>query len=357
MNVEVFPADRLTPELVAAWSEIQRSEPLLDSPYFRPEFTLAVAAVRGDVEVGVLEEGGRPVGFFPFQRDKGGVGRPVGGRMSDFHGVIAPRDLSFAPGQLLAGCRLTAWHFDHLPTWQEPFLPYHWQTAGSPYLDLADGWEAYAAAQQKNRKSSFKRMLRKARQAEREVGDVRLETHTASRRIFERMIDWKRAQYRQNGVTDVLAFDWTVGLLEEVLKRQSEEFSGVLSTLTMSGTPTAIMLSMQSRHVLHAWFSAHGPTFAPFSPGLILLLELAKACPGMGVTRLDLGKGPEEYKTQFASGQIPLAEGSVDTRRVAAALRRNWHRSVEWVRNSPLRRPLLGPGRMIRRLIESKTFR
>ena len=33
------------------WSQFQAAEPALDSPYFRPEFTQAVAKVRRDVEV------------------------------------------------------------------------------------------------------------------------------------------------------------------------------------------------------------------------------------------------------------------------------------------------------------------
>ena len=41
--------------------------PQLDNPFFRPEFTQAVAAVRDDVEVAVLEIQQQPVGFFPYQ--------------------------------------------------------------------------------------------------------------------------------------------------------------------------------------------------------------------------------------------------------------------------------------------------
>ena len=68
---------------------------------FGPEFTQAVAAVRGDVEVGVLEERGEPVGFFPFQRSRRNVARPVGGKMSDFQGLIAPQRRSLGSAAAL----------------------------------------------------------------------------------------------------------------------------------------------------------------------------------------------------------------------------------------------------------------
>ena len=77
-----------------AWSQIQRDNEELASPYFRPEFTQAVASVRGDVEVAVLEDHGEIVGFFPYQRGRGGVARPVGGRLSDFQGVVARKGVA-----------------------------------------------------------------------------------------------------------------------------------------------------------------------------------------------------------------------------------------------------------------------
>ena len=112
MKVSVVSAVQLSEPLLLAWLDIQGADPELDSPYFCPEFTQAVAAVRDDVEVAVLEEHGEIVGFFPYQRSRGGVGRPVGGRLSDFQGVVIRPGVGWNPVQLLKGCRLKAWHFD-----------------------------------------------------------------------------------------------------------------------------------------------------------------------------------------------------------------------------------------------------
>ena len=357
MNIRLITADRLTPEHAAAWAAIQRADAALDSPYFRPEFTQAVAAVRDDVEVGVFEEGGQPVGFFPFQRGRRNVARPVGGKMSDFHGVVVRKGMAWSPRQLLRECRLSAWHFDHLIAGQEPFQPYHWNVAPSPYVDLSRGWEGYQSDQMADHPGSFKQTLYKYRHAVREAGPLRVEIDCRNPSVFRAMLQWKKEQYRKTRVTDVLAFDWTVGLLEQVLAARSEAFSGLMSALYMGGVLTAVSFSMRSYDVVHGWFSAYHPRFAPLSPGLALWLEMARTYPELGVRRIDLGKGPEQYKTRLMSGSIDVAEGSVDARPVAGTMRRNWGRAYQWARQSRLRRPLLVPGRILRTIVESRSFR
>jgi CelD/BcsL family acetyltransferase involved in cellulose biosynthesis len=357
MRITLFPAAELTAQHVAAWSDLQRAQPGLSSPYFRPEFTQAVARVRDDVEVALLEADGRPAGFFPFQRSRGGIGLPVGGRMSDFHGVVAEKDLVWDCPALLHDCRLAAWHFDHLPADQKSFQPYHWSTADSPYMDLSGGWDGYEAGQLCGHKNSFKRMMRKARQVARDVGDIRFEFHYPDPQLFDTLIQWKRRQYQATGVADVLALPWTVELLRQILVEQSEGFAGVFSVLYVAEKPAALLLSMKSHDILHAWFSVYGPDFIPFSPGLILWFELAKAAEHHGIRRIDLGKGPEEYKIHLMSGAIPVAEGSVDRRPMRRILRRSWRHAYEWLRNSSLKKPLIIPGRFVRRLMEMKKLR
>jgi CelD/BcsL family acetyltransferase involved in cellulose biosynthesis len=357
MNIRCIPADQLTSDHVAAWANIQREDATLDSPYFRPEFTQAVAAVRRDVEIGVLEEGGEPVGFFPFQRSRRNVARPVGGNLSDFHGVIARSDIAWSPRQLLRGCRLSAWHFNHLIASQRPLQPYHWNVAASPYIDLSRGWEGYESQQRALHRESYKRMMSKLRYATREAGPLRVRIDFASPTAFQWLIKWKTEQYRRTQVTNVLGFDWTEALLRRVLAARGDGFSGMMSVLYIGDMVGAVLLSMRSFDVLHSWFSAYRPEFAQLSPGLVFWLELAKACPTIGIRRIDLGKGPEEYKTHLMSAAVDVAEGSVDFRSVVGIVGRNWNRAYQWARRSPLRRPLLAPGRVLRSMIESRSFR
>ncbi|MCE5267501.1 MAG: GNAT family N-acetyltransferase [Planctomycetaceae bacterium] len=356
MNIRLLSAEALTPAQWAAWAEIQRTEPALDSPYFRPEFTQAVAAVRGPVDVGVLENDGQPVGFFPFHRGKGNVGRPVGGVMSDFHGVIARSGTTCDPRQLLRGCNLLAWHFNHLPVSQSRFREHCWSSAPSPYIDLSRGWEGYQGEQHTIHPRTFKKAMGKLRRAESEAGPLRVELHTTSDSVFQSLVRWKADQYHRTGVTDVLAFGWTLWLLDRIRKTSGDGFSGMLSSLYMGDVLVAVLLSMRSYGVLHAWFSAYRRDFAVLSPGLVLWLELARLCPALGIQRIDLGKGPELYKQHLMSGAIDVAEGSVDLRPIRGMLRQRWHQAYDWLRHSPVRGPLRSPGRIVRSMVEARTM-
>jgi len=357
VNIEVLPAAKLTAEHFAAWLDILRVEPSLDSPYFRPEFTQAVAAVRDDVQVALIEDGGELVGFFPFQRSRGNVALPIGGKLSDFQGAIVRKGASWDARQLLRGCGLAAWHFDHLLAAQEPFRPYHWTCDGSPYIDLSNGWDDYHARLMTEHANWCKRNLRRLGRARREAGPIRVEIHTNDRRVFQKMLQWKVDQYKRTRVPNVLAYPWSVALLERVLAERGEGFSGEMSALYFSGILSAVLLSMRSHGVLHAWFSAYDPSIGQLSPGLVLWFELLKALPALGVRRVDLGRGREDYKQRLMSGATAVAEGSVDLRPLTSAFRRNWRRAYDWARRSPLRRPLLAPAKMVRSVVGRRNYR
>ena len=134
MKYEVIHVRELEPDLVTRWGEIQQSDSELASPYFRPEFTQALGAVRDDVRVGILEDGGRIVGFFPFHHSRGGLARPIGLGLSDYHGVIVDKNAEWTAEELLRGCNLVRWEFDHLLASQKQFSDFHDQVSGSPII-------------------------------------------------------------------------------------------------------------------------------------------------------------------------------------------------------------------------------
>src|SRR6185295_6906115 len=114
MNVEVIKPNELTAELLARWDEIQSHNAALSNPYFRPEYAKAIARLRNDVEIAVLEQHGLPCGFFAYQRDRWNGAAPVGGRISDYQGVVAVPDLKWTADELLKKARLRGFRFDHL---------------------------------------------------------------------------------------------------------------------------------------------------------------------------------------------------------------------------------------------------
>lgn len=339
----------LTGEIVEAWSALQESVPALDGPYFRPEFVQAVAAVRDDVEVAVLEDGGRPIAFFPFQRGAGDVGEPVAGRFSDFQAVVASPELRWSADDLLRGCRLRAFRFDHLLAAQEAFRPFHWAPATSPYVDLAAGFEAYRAERRSAGSREIEQILYKLRKAERRLGPLRLEWHSEDPAVLETLLGWKSAQLRSTGQPDRLQKPWVRRMLERILRAQGERFAGVLSALWLGDQLAAVHLGMRSRNVLHWWIPAYDRALSAFSPGQLSLVEIARAAAERGIHRVDLGKGDEAYKARLMSGAIDIAVGAVDLRPLAGPLSRTRYRATEWARRSPLRGPLLGPVRWVRR--------
>src|SRR5579862_4370585 len=105
-QVSLVSGRRLLQGHLSIWRELQNANPELANPCFSPEFTQAVASVRRDVEVALIEQGGGIVAIFPFQRRLGSRGIPVGGIVSDYHGLICRPEFSINPGELLKGCKL-----------------------------------------------------------------------------------------------------------------------------------------------------------------------------------------------------------------------------------------------------------
>jgi CelD/BcsL family acetyltransferase involved in cellulose biosynthesis len=337
MNIEVLSALDLAPEHLFRWREILRASPHLTSPFFRPEFIQIAAQVRPRVEVAVLREAGRIVGFFPFER-AWNVARPVGGPMSDYQAVIAEADAAWNPEELLRACRLSAWEFDHQLACQTQLAGHFVTRATSPIIDLTAGYAAWLD-ERKAAASSMKELLRKRRKLEREVPDLTFTWHTSDSARFDQLLAWKSAQYRRTGRADLFQQRWAARLVTRLRESQSTELRGVLSELAIGGQPLALHFGLQAGSTLHFWFPAYGPAGSRWSPGQVLLLSLAEQAESHGVTRIDLGKGSEDYKRMFANSAVELAEGYLDQRPLAPALRRTYAVTRDWVKNSSLHAP------------------
>ena len=318
-EVALLRAGELTAAQRSAWSTLQLADPDLASPFFRPELTLAAAAADPRVEVAVISRAGRPVAFFPFRRGRGETGTPVAGGLSDYHGVIAERGLELDALALVRACGLRAWHFDHVPAAQHPFAAHATGGAPSPYLDLRDGFDAYSQARRAAGSQGVRQALRRGRALAREVGALRFEAADADSAALERVLALKSAQYRASGKLDVLASPAVTGLLAALHGERGSDFAGMLSTLHAGDRLVAAHLGLRSRTIWHYWLPAYDPAFGHYAPGLVLLLEMARAAERLGLERIDLGKGSEPYKARFATGEVPLLEGSVTDSRLHGA--------------------------------------
>ncbi|WP_332815549.1 GNAT family N-acetyltransferase [Ramlibacter sp.] len=337
MKITVTSPDELGQAEVARWRELQLSTPTLASPCFSREFAVAVAAVRPDVRVAVLEQDNRVLGFFAHQQ-RWSAGEPAGGRLSDHHGVVAAPGTQWDWAELLRASGLSFWQFDHLAAWQRPPGPV--AQASSPGLDLSRGFEAYRQGRLAAGARRLAELPRKSRKLAREVGPLRFESNTRDPRVLQTVIRLKSEQCHRTGALDCFGSHWARELVTRIAAADHPEFAGRLSALYAGDALVAAHLGMRSSRTWHWWFPVYSHAHAAYSPGALLLLEVARAAAAEGCGLLDLGKGDEPYKTSFADCALPLVEGLVSRPTLVTLGRSLKKRTGAWLRSSPWATPL-----------------
>jgi CelD/BcsL family acetyltransferase involved in cellulose biosynthesis len=350
MRVRLTRPAALEPSHLHQWRQLQADHPALDRPFFCPEYLATLAEVRSDLEVAVLESGGRVAGFFPFHRLREGTGRPPGLRICDFQGLVAPPDLQVDPEMLLRECGLHSWTFDHLLEEQVAFRPWHLSRRASPYIDLSRGYDGYLAERKAAGANWVSQVPRKARKFAREVGELRFEYDDPDRSVLVQLLHWKSEQRRQTVTYDVLEQPWVTASLERFLGVRGPGFACVVSALYAGPHLVAAHLGLRSRRTLHLWFPAFNREFEAYSPGLLLFTELFRAAAACGIERVDLGKGSERYKQSMASASTCVAEGGVETRFLRRWFGRAYHACREGYRAGGIDRVFRGPKRRLKQL-------
>lgn len=356
IKVRTIPAEALSKAEYEDWEAVHQSMPGVDSAFFHPEWTRIVADIRGNVEVGIIMAGDEPLAYFPFQRVSKRVALPVGGRLSEFHGVVARTFDNWSPLELLEGCNLAAWHFDHLPVGQLPFRPFFWGASKSSAIDLTQGFDAYRLAKREEG-NTFAQVERKARKLAREKGDIRFSYHTARKGDFDALIEWKDQQHARTSVLRIMKIPWVVRLLESIYQTNTDGFKGVLSTLHAGDSLIAAHLGIVSKRAMHIWFPAYDMAYERYSPGLVLLRELIRSASYRDTARIDFGPGAERYKQNFKNCALDIAEGAVDRRWVMARLRRSWFEAKRCARGSKWRKTLETPLDLSRKIRQRLAFK
>jgi CelD/BcsL family acetyltransferase involved in cellulose biosynthesis len=357
MNVEVIQPTELTAELLARWDEIQSHNAALSNPYFRPEYVQAIGRLRNDVEIAVLEQDGEPSGFFAYQRDHWNGATPVGGRISDYQGVIAAPDLQWTADELLKQARLRGFRFDHLLASQSEWSTGVAKVHDSPCLDLSGGFEEYRNRRRQQGCVRIKQFLSKLRKLEREVGPVRFVPFTDDGNVFEQLIAWKSAQYHHAGLANLFRLPNVTLMLKELLKEQGPKFKGTLTALYAGETLAAVAYSLVGGGVWHICFPAYNFDLEQYSPGALLITRLAQEASQLGITQIDLGKGEAKYKTVFATSAVRVAEGSLDRSPMMRGFQSLWLRTRDLVKSSPLYAPAKRPLRWLRETLDWLAYR
>jgi len=322
MNVQLLPAADLTNAQIEHWSQIQAANPEMHSPFFHPFYTREAAAAFSNVEVAILEENGKPMGYLPFERSMWNVGVPVGRSLNEFQGVVARLGYTFDANTLVGGCRLSGLRFSQLLASQQPFQRHHLLQSDSPSLDLRQGFDAYCRQRREAGHTFISRTREKRRYAIRDLGPLRFEHDVQDPRLLESLIAWKSRQYARIRVVNLFTRPGIIDFLRRLLALRTAEFQGMLSAMYFGDRLAAVHLGLRSRKTLHLWFPTYNEELAKYSPGNIYFVEQTRAAGEAGIERIDLGCGNEPFKRSLRSCGTQVAEGAVGLGALSASVLR-----------------------------------
>ncbi|MEV4252689.1 GNAT family N-acetyltransferase [Spirillospora sp. NPDC049652] len=356
--------DALRQAELSAWHALRAADARYDSPYFHPAFAAAVHTLGRPVTVAVASGGEQITGIFALHRD-GTVARPVGWPGADFQGPVTAAGTPFPVASLVSGTSVRTLEFDHLLDGSPEFAPWTESRRPSPFLDVSGGLDGYLGRASRSGRDNMSQARRRTRKAERTLGAVTFEADAFDPGALDELIELKRGQYAATNARDYFAEPSRRELLHLLMRARkddglrkyartsADDFGGVLSVVRAGPHLLAAHFGLRSEGVLHWWFPVYDPAHAAFAPGWILLRELVAAAPELGVTRIDLGRGEDEYKRRAKTGETYVCQGAVLRGPVARAVRRVRNNAVGTARNS-LRDTRLAPAlRRARRALET----
>nr|WP_295113234.1 GNAT family N-acetyltransferase [uncultured Caulobacter sp.] len=311
MDVETLHPSLLSAEDVALWRSLAAGQAGFGSPLLGPDFTQAVGKVREDARVSVVRRDGVTLGFLPFHRRPGGLARPIGSPLSDYHGLAARPDAGLDLAQVLRAADVSVFRYTGLidPHGVFPASP---ETDRTAYvIDLAGTTaEAYLEAIRAESPKKIKNYRRLDHKLGREVGTVRIVAGDVSRDAFNQLIDWKREQLERTGAHDFLRADWTRELMADLFAARDGDFCGLMINLYAGDTLVGGHFGVRQGDVYHPWIASTSPELAAWSPGQIFFLRAIAAMPELGLTRYDLGPGHDHYKRAYGLNTITIGEGA-----------------------------------------------
>lgn len=303
--MKAIPILELSNEQRDSWLTGWNASGALRSPFLHPAYCAAVARSGRDVVVAIDDS---EQVFFPVQR-QGRKGVAPGDRLADITGAIQSGDNRLDARAALDACGLNKWSVRNsygLMSGGDNTLP----TFPSPFVDLSAGVDGWFADLRRQGHSSYKSVQRKARKITAEIGPLKLVTHDADHGRLQQLLEWKDAQRRASGTVNVFRSPWAQSLAADLLTASDDDFEGSLDCLYAGDTLVAAHLGLRTDKRIHWWVPAYSVRFERYSPGLILLLELAKSVEEGGIDRIDLGPGDERYKYSMSNAKIDLSHSS-----------------------------------------------
>lgn len=318
LDVETIHPSLLSAVDAVLWRSLAASEESFGNPLLGPDFAQAVGKVREDARVAVVRRAGETVGFLPFHRRPGGLARPIGSPLSDYHGLVSRPGAGLRVGDVLRAADVRLFRYSGLI---DPYalFPASPETRRTAYLIDLSGTtaEAYLEAVRAESPKKIKNYRRLDNKLDREVGEVRLVAGDLSRDAFNLLIDWKREQLARTGSHDFLRADWTRELMADLFTTRDGAMRGLMINLYAGDTLVGGHFGVRQGATYHPWIASTNPEMAAWSPGQIFFLRAIAAMPELGLTRYDLGPGHDHYKRAYGLKTIQIDENAATAAGVA----------------------------------------
>ncbi len=311
MRVEVLSSPAEIAALAPSWDDLL-ARSAVDRAFGSARWFLSWHEVAGwEPRVLVARSEATLAGVLALVSEDGGPLR-FPGELADYHdAVVATGDLETTAALLAAardsardaglGLRLSCLAPGSHLTLAAPAASLQGPDLRCPYLDLSAGYAAFFATRSSNFRSALRRAWKRAGAAGLTAEELRpgsfpstslaplfLALHGArfARSCFDRPLDRAFA-------SRALPALFAEGRLRAFALRRGEEV-------------LALSLCMVGASSLGHWNGGWRPQAAPFSPGKLLLDLEARTCCQEGIGELDLLRGEEPYKAQWATGERTL---------------------------------------------------
>lgn len=321
LDIETMNFSDLTADDIAAWTRLRAADPMLESPYYHPDYHGCVNRHQGGGRVTVARRDGTIVALLPWQG--GSFARPSGAPLSDYQSLISAADADIDIATLLSGQAVGAFHFSAMPS------PDGEDTCRME-LSNPEAWR-------EQRDGSYRRHLkstrRRIRNAEDEFGPRRIVTQSRDVDAYQALMGWKREKFDETGKFDVLANDGTAGILRDLWERgPTAPLRADMHVLYFGDKIAACDLGLTDGHVFHSWIVGYDPDVQSFAPGIQLLEAVIDVVPDLGYSVIDLGPGTDGYKRQYATHSRRIASGVVTLPTAAGAVAAGYDRMEHTLR-------------------------
>ena len=112
----------------------------------------------------------------------------------------------------------------------------------------------------------------------------------------------------------------------------------------------AVHVGMASDRLCHYWFPAFEPDHSRLSPGVLLLVEMARTAGAIGHLGVELGPGDYGFKKDLSSSQTGLVSGRFTTPSLRGGLARSSQALAEACSRAPLGPARHWPDKVLRKL-------